>query len=120
MNQINYRQTFNPAFIYSLRYSKKDEYSLERLWNLANHLVTTCKYYKTESLNLNFIFFGADSKESQWRYLYKVLPYLLFYSIEVIQAVLDQEIGKNRFEILIETFKERAVKFENIISSNNN
>jgi len=116
VNQIIYTQTFNPAFIYSLRYSKKDEYSLERLWNLANHLVTTCKYYKTESLNFNFIFSGADSKKSQWKYFYTVLPYLLFYSIEVIQAVLDREIGKNRFEILIETFKERADKFGNIFS----
>jgi hypothetical protein len=120
VNQINYRQTFNPAFIYSLRYSKKDEYSLERLWNLANHLVTTYRYYKTESLNLNFIFSGADSKKSQWEYLYTVLPYLLFYSIEVIQVVLDQEIGKNKFEVLIETCEERAIKFENIISRNCN
>jgi len=118
VNQINYGQTFNAAFVYSLRYSKKAEYSLERLWNLANHVVTTCQYYKTESLNLNFIFSGADSKESQWNYLYSVLPYLLFYTVEVIQVVLDQEIGKNKFEILIETSEERAIKFENIISRN--
>ena len=120
MNQINYRQTFNAAFIYNLRYSKKDEYSLERSWNLSNHLVTTCKYYKTESLNFNFIFSGADSKETQWKYLYSVLPYLLFYSIEVVQVVLDQEIGKNKFEVLIETSEERAIKFKNIISKNIN
>ena len=67
---------------------------------------------------MNFIFSGADSKESQWKYLYTVLPYLLFYSIEVIQAVLDREIGKNKFEVLIETSEERAIKFENIISRN--
>ena len=118
MNQINYRQTFNAAFIYSLRYSKKDEYGLERLWNLANHLVTTCKYYKTESLNLNFIFSGADSKESQWNYLYSVLPYLLFYTVEVIQVVLDREIGENKFDILFETFEERAKKFEKTVPRN--
>jgi len=91
---------------------------MQRLWNVANHLVTTCKYYKTESLNLNFVFSGPDSQESQWKYLYTVLPYLLFYSIEVIQAVLDQEIGENKFEVLIETFEKRVNKFKKIVSRN--
>ncbi len=118
VNQINYCETFNADFIYNIRYSKKTDYSLERLWNVANHLVTTCKYYKTEGLNLNFIFSGADSKESQWNYLYSVLPYLLFYTIEVVQVVLDQEIGKNKFEVLIETFEKRANKFKKIVSRN--
>ena len=118
VNKINYSETFNADFIYNIRYSKKSDYSLERLWNVANHLVTTCKYYKTESLNLNFVFSGPDSQESQWKYLYTVLPYLLFYSIEVIQAVLDQEIGENKFEVLIETFEKRANKFKKIVSRN--
>jgi hypothetical protein len=118
VNKIDYSETFNADFIYNIRYSKKSDYSLERLWNVANHLVTTCKYYKTESLNLNFVFSGPDSQESQWKYLYTVLPYLLFYSIEVIQAVLDQEIGENKFEVLIETFEKRANKFKKIVSRN--
>jgi hypothetical protein len=118
VNKINYSETFNADFIYNIRYSKKTDYSLERLWNVANHLVTTRKYYKTESLNLNFVFSGPDSQESQWKYLYTVLPYLLFYSIEVIQAVLDQEIGENKFEVLIETFEKRANKFKKIVSRN--
>ena len=84
VNKINYSETFNADFIYNIRYSKKTDYSLERLWNVANHLVTTSKYYKTESVNLNFVFSGPDSQESQWNYLYSVLPYLLFYTIEVI------------------------------------
>jgi len=118
VNKINYSETFNADFIYNVRYSKKTEYSLERLWNVANHLVTTCKYYKTESLNLNFVFSGPDSQESQWNYLYSVLPYLLFYTIEVIQVVLDQEIGENKFEVLIETFEKRENKFKKIVSRN--
>jgi len=118
VNKINYSETFNADFIYNIRYSKKTDYSLERLWNLANHLVTTGRYYKTDSLNLNFIFSGADSKESQWNYLYSVLPYILFYTVEVIQAVLDQEIGENKFEVLIETFEKRANKFKKIVSRN--
>jgi len=118
VNKINYSETFNADFIYNVRYSKKTEYSLERLWNVANHLVTTRKYYKTESLNLNFVFSGPDSQESQWNYLYSVLPYLLFYTIEVIQVVLDQEIGENKFEVLIETFEKRENKFKKIVSRN--
>jgi hypothetical protein len=118
VNQINYSKAFDAGFIYNIRYSKKTDYSLEKLWNLANHLVTTCKDYKTENLNLNFVFSGADSKESQWNFLYSVLPYLLFYTVEVIQVVLDREIGKNKFEVLIETSEKRANKFEKIVSRN--
>ena len=118
VKQINYRETFNADFIYNIRYSKKTEYSLERLWNMANHLVTTSKDYKTESLNLNFVFSGAVSKESQWNYLYSVLPYLLFYTVEVIQVVLDREIGENKFDILFDTFEERAKKFTKTVSGN--
>jgi len=118
VNQINYCETFDADFIYNIRYSKKTDYSLERVWNIANHIVTTLKYYKTESLNLNFVFSGADSKESQWNYLYSVLPYLLFYTVEVIQVVLDREIGENKFDILFETFEERAKKFTKTVSEN--
>jgi len=118
VKQINYSETFNADFIYNIRYSKKTEYSLERLWNMANHLVTTSKDYKTESLNLNFVFSGDVSKESQWNYLYSVLPYLLFYTVEVIQTVLDREIGENKFDILFKTFEERAKKFEKTVSRN--
>jgi len=118
VNQINYCETFDADFIYNIRYSKKTDYSLERVWNIANHIVTTSKYYKTESLNLNFVFSGADSKESQWNYLYSVLPYLLFYTVEVIQVILDREIGENKLDILFETFEERAKKFEKTVPRN--
>ncbi len=116
VNQINYYGTFNTDFIYNVRYSKKTDYSLERVWNRASHIVTTIEDYKTESLNLNFVFSGEDSKESQWNYLYSVLPYLLFYTVEVIQMILDREIGENKFDILYETFKERANKYEKTVS----
>jgi len=118
VNQINYSKAFDAGFIYNIRYSKKTDYSLEKLWNLANHLVTTCKDYKTENLNLNFVFSGTDSKESQWNFLYSVLPYLLFYTVEVLQVVLDREIGENKFVILFETFEERAKKFTKTVQGN--
>ncbi|MBA7559625.1 hypothetical protein ES708_01240 [subsurface metagenome] len=118
VNQINYCETFDADFIYNIRYSKKTDYSLERVWNIANHIVTTLKYYKTESLNLNFVFSGDNSKESQWNYLYSVLPYLLFYTVEVIQVVLDREIGENKLDILFETFEKRAKKFGKTVPGN--
>lgn len=118
VNQVNYCETFNADFIYNIRYSKRIVYSLERLWNMANHIATTSEYYKTESLNLNFVFSGPDSEESQWNYLYVVLPYLLFYTVEVIQVVLDREIGRNKFDILFETFEERAKKFTKTVQGN--
>ena len=118
VNQINYCETFDADFIYNIRYSKRTVYSLERLWNIANHIVTTSEYYKTESLNLNFVFSGPDSEKSQWSYLYLVLPYLLFYTVEVIQVVLDREIGGKKFDILLETFEKRAKKFTKTVKGN--
>ncbi len=118
VNQINYRETFDADFIYNIRYSKRTVYSLERLWNMANHIVTTSEYYKTESLNLNFVFSGSDSEESQWNYLYLVLPYLIFYTVEVIQVVLDREIGGKKFDILSKTLEERAKNFTKTVQGN--
>ncbi|OGS20068.1 MAG: hypothetical protein A3J83_03605 [Elusimicrobia bacterium RIFOXYA2_FULL_40_6] len=107
---IKYK-TFNADFIYDIRYSKKIHYGLEGLWNRANHIVTTCEHYKTESMNLNFVFSNNIDKEKQWHHLYILLPSLLFYTIEVVQALLDREIGYKKFRILSKTMHERAFGF---------
>lgn len=79
---------FDGDFLYNIRYSKKEEYSLETLWNKAIHLVTTTPTYRTERQNLNFIFSNFDNKLSQWNILYNILPFLMFYTLEVVEALL--------------------------------
>lgn len=68
-------------FIYELRYDKTKPYSLEPLWNKANHLITSYKDYKTEDLNLNFIFSQDRARDFQWDILYTDLSGLLMHTL---------------------------------------
>lgn len=84
-------------FLYNLRYSKNEDYSLERLWQKATHIVTSCQHYQTESGNLNFVFSDSQSKDDQWNYLYLILPFILFYAFQISitiynGAITDEEI----------------------------
>ena len=80
---------FDPALIYDLRYKKSAEIGFEGNWNQANHLITTCRSFKTETQNFNFIFSGEDAHVTQWRFLYTRLPYLLNYAVEVVELLLE-------------------------------
>ena len=79
----------NDDFLYNLRYSKKEEYSLEHLWQRATHIVTSCQHYQTESGNLNFVFSDNHSKDSQWNYLYLILPFVLFYTFQISTTIYN-------------------------------
>lgn len=81
-----------PDFLYNLRYSKREIHSLERLWQKATHIVTSCQHYQTESGNLNFVFSDINAKKEQWRYLYFILPQMLFYVFQVCLTIYEQVI----------------------------
>ena len=104
-----YKEWLSPEFIYDLRYSKDAPYSFEALWNKATHLVTNFKSYKTEPGNFNFIFSGTESKLSQWDHYYRLVPLLLFYSIEVINVLLCNLTNK-KYESTIDE-QRRLVGF---------
>ena len=80
---------FDSVLIYDLRYKKSAEIGFEGNWNQANHLITTCRNFKTETQNFNFIFSGEDAHITQWRFLYTRLPYLLNYAVEVVELLLE-------------------------------
>lgn len=96
VKMIGWENSFDPEFLYDLRYAKHKHFSLEPVWSKAMHLVTSGKHYATESNNLNFIFSGADATESQWDDLYRKLPTLLFYFVEVVVALLKRVVGPDR------------------------
>lgn len=77
-----------PDFIYDMRYNKDALYGLESYWNKATHLITTFKKLKTGDLNFNFIFSNEEDRISQWNILYKILPLLLFYTLEIVHALI--------------------------------
>jgi predicted RNA-binding Zn-ribbon protein involved in translation (DUF1610 family) len=89
MDKTPMKQWVDPAYIYQLRYDKGVEFSLEHLWQKANHLVTTFNFLETEEKNFNFVFSSHEDMVSQWGYLYFTLPILLFHARQVIETLLS-------------------------------
>jgi len=88
MSKTSFGNWIKSDFIYELRYEKKAHYGFESLWNQAAHLITDFNAYKTESENFNFVFSGEKEKISQWNHYYGIVPLLLFYSVEIINALI--------------------------------
>ena len=74
-------------YLYEIRYDKTKLYGLESMWNKANHLITSCKNYSTEDMNLNFVFSQENDKINQWESFYTLLPGLLMHTIFVSDAI---------------------------------
>lgn len=86
---INATSRFNPRYIAQLRYDKAQEDSFDGICNKAMHLFTNHKAIRTEKMNINFVFSGWDQKITQWDYLYSRLPYLLLYTLQVVENILE-------------------------------
>lgn len=79
---------FDPDWLYDLRYNKQAHYSFDALCNKAIHLVTTRESIRTEKQNFNFIFSDAESFESQLNHLFRTLPTVLLYAVEVAEVLI--------------------------------
>lgn len=88
MDKTKKKHWINPEFIYQLRYDKSVEFGLEKLWQRANHLITTFKFLETEDKNFNFVFSDDATRQSQWDYLYSFFPILLFHTMEIVEALI--------------------------------
>jgi len=103
MNKTWLKQWIDPKIIYALRYRKDMYYGFEPLWQKANHLITTNKYYTTEDANFNLVFSNNFSKVTQWDHIYSILPILLFYSYNIIETLVKTFAKrKNEFDYLID------------------
>ncbi|KKL51232.1 hypothetical protein LCGC14_2297530 [marine sediment metagenome] len=89
ISKISLEDMFKAEELYELRFDKQNESGYEPIWNQAAHLVTTHLNYKTDKTNFNFIFSDNDSKMKQWNYIYSTLPYLLYYTVEVVEAIIN-------------------------------
>ena len=96
-------ETFDAKFMYELRYDKRNAWGFEQLWQQATHLVTNCKHYRTSKQNFNFIFSGQDDMYLQWDHIYFLLPYVLFYTVEVVESVLATFVAEDPREDLTST-----------------
>jgi hypothetical protein len=82
-------------FLYDVRYARKVPYSLEKLWNQATHIVTSVPAYKTEAGHLNFVFGDEEEHLWLWDCLYITVPFLLFYTVELADALMRRIISNN-------------------------
>lgn len=86
-------------FIYDLRYNKECSYGINGVSNHALHIVTRDKNYKTSNQNFNFIFSQQDDIERYFEHYYNLVPYLLIYSVsiidEIVFSILKDEDNQN-------------------------
>jgi hypothetical protein len=59
------------------------------------HLFTEHKDLRTEPLNINFVFSNFDAKLTQWAYLYTRLPYLLVYTMCIVEHIAKGIVPTN-------------------------
>lgn len=85
MNKIRNEEifsSFNEDLYYDLRYNYKAGNSLQRVWNNANHLVTTGKHIRSKEFN--FVFLDEDIHLEFVDYYYRQVPHLLFYTYNIV------------------------------------
>ena len=83
----------DPELLWEIRYDKNAEYSYDRYCNQAMHLVTTKKPIDTENQNFNFIFSDADCMYQQWQHIYRTLPILMAYTVDVSEYLMAVILG---------------------------
>ncbi|MCK4431674.1 MAG: hypothetical protein KAW19_10295, partial [Candidatus Aminicenantes bacterium] len=89
IKKTRYGEWIDSEFIYQLRYDKRVTFGMEKLWQKANHLITSYRFLETEEKNINFIFSNPEDHISQWDYLYSFLPILLLYTFYIMQAIIE-------------------------------
>jgi len=79
--------------IYDVIFNKKNHDSIINYSEKALHLSTTRNDYKTEKMNLNFVFSTYNNNLSLWEYLYSKLPLLLLYLNDVLDSLVIPFVG---------------------------
>ncbi len=103
----------NEMNIYEFRYSKEYEYSINGILNGANHMVVNrSKSFKTSPSGLNFVFMDGDEFKSGIGLYYTALPYLLFYTSNIIMDFFADIAGMNdytkimnKYNLMLKSFK---------------
>jgi hypothetical protein len=80
-------EMFNAEHIDEIRYDRTRGYELAAPWDQANHLINTFAAIRTSPQSFNFVFLDPMG-EGRWEFLYTQLPMLLYYAVEVIEALL--------------------------------
>lgn len=105
IKEIGNGNFFNTNLIYTLRYDKNNSSSYYALSNKAVHLVTTRnKSYETSEKSFNLVFVPESNYIKFWTHYYNFIPLLLYYSVEVIEAIVKRETNEPKEEFLFRKF----------------
>lgn len=88
MKNLLWECELDPEFIWQLRFNKKADFSLEHYWQRALHLITHQEHVKTSPRSMNFVFHDDEDRQRDWVSLYSSVPVLLFYMVEVCEALV--------------------------------
>ena len=91
--------------MHELRYDKSATYGINSISNQAIHIVTRDKNYRTLNKELNFVFSTREDNESYWHHYYKIVPYLLFYSAALLDAIVFDFLPDEIFAKNLKAFK---------------
>lgn len=96
MDTSTFGGVLDKELIHQLRFDKSNYNSFDPLSNLALHIVTNDKNYKTEDKNLNFIFSSKEDLKSHWEHIYYFMPYLMTYIFCIIDEIAFSLIDLNK------------------------
>lgn len=83
--------------MFEFRYEKNSDISLEKIWNKANHIVTTQSYTRSENGELNFVFVNMEQWDEMTGYYYTVVPLIMSYAVELIVGMFEELAEVNQF-----------------------
>lgn len=98
------KDVFSEAYgdiLYNVRYSKKEHMGLERVWNKTQHIITTCKHYRTEDGNLNMVFNDVENIKEFIDHFYRIMPVIQTYAIKIALKILQKLELINEVEYIV-------------------
>lgn len=100
LDTLNPKAFFTEDLIYQLRYDKSCAAGINGISNHALHIVTTDKNYRTSNQNLNFVFSVDEDHQDYLDHYYYFVPYLLMYSVAVIDEIIFSFLPEEDFQNL--------------------
>ena len=99
--------------VYSFRYDKKYESSLDGILNGATHLITTYnKHFKTPPSSLNFVFNEKEDREKCVNMYFTGVPFVMHYTMHTIMKVFgeianlkDYTLAMNEYNLRLKNLK---------------
>ena len=92
-----------------------DQSKPDSLINMTNRALHPVTYFNTEDMNINFTFSTEQDTISQWDYIYKRIPLIMFFYVTLIDLVVFTSVKESEeTEIL---FNNRISDRENLMSN---